>query len=326
MANVECRKFAPNIFNKSKCSNCFRLKEDHSASAIELNKASRKISKCGYLFVAPDWDFSNPINRTKRWQRRWFVLYDDGELTYSVDDHPETIPQACIDMNKVMEVARADDVTGNLFSVAITAPDRVHFVKGTCKEESTWWLEVLQIFPRSSIKTGRAKRNATFPGGISTTYIAQYAGTAIQTPPVKCTESSKEKPRTISPDRSTEQKIQQDLVHEIPVHDTQPVQDGILELPVSVGVSTDEQPGNEGEQGSPVLTPRKDPKREMIDTNNTSTCASKSDGTNRYKKIKSKTSEGTRAYRSLRSNTCENLSVIPQDYSRKSSRFAKTIR
>ena len=93
MANVECRKFAPNIFNKSKCSNCFRLKEDHSASAIELNKASRKISKCGYLFVAPDWDFSNPINRTKRWQRRWFVLFDDGELTYSVDDHPETIPQ-----------------------------------------------------------------------------------------------------------------------------------------------------------------------------------------------------------------------------------------
>ena len=66
--------------------------------------------------------------------------------------------QACIDMNKVMEVARADDVTGNPFSVAITAPDRVHFVKGTCKEESAWWLEVLQIFPRSSIKTGRAKR------------------------------------------------------------------------------------------------------------------------------------------------------------------------
>ena len=63
MSNQECRKFSPNIFNKSKCSNCFRLKEDHSASAIQLNKASRKISKCGYLFVAPDWDFSNPINR-----------------------------------------------------------------------------------------------------------------------------------------------------------------------------------------------------------------------------------------------------------------------
>ena len=39
---------------------------------------------------------------------------------------------------------------------------------------------------RSSIKTGRAKRNATFPGGIATTYISQYAGSSLQTPPVKC--------------------------------------------------------------------------------------------------------------------------------------------
>ncbi|XP_076227933.1 myosin phosphatase Rho interacting protein outspread isoform X3 [Nomia melanderi] len=84
---AECRKFAPNIFNKSKCSSCFKQKEEHSAEALECNRATRKISKCGYLFVAPGWDFSNPLNRTKRWQRRWFVLYDDGELTYSVDEH-----------------------------------------------------------------------------------------------------------------------------------------------------------------------------------------------------------------------------------------------
>ncbi|CAK9821947.1 Protein outspread, partial [Anthophora retusa] len=89
---AECRKFAPNIFNKSKCSSCFKQKEEHSAEALECNRATRRISKCGYLFVAPGWDFSNPLNRTKvseraRWQRRWFVLYDDGELTYSVDEH-----------------------------------------------------------------------------------------------------------------------------------------------------------------------------------------------------------------------------------------------
>jgi hypothetical protein len=30
-----------------------------------LFQASRKVAKCGYLFAAPDWDFSNPINRTK---------------------------------------------------------------------------------------------------------------------------------------------------------------------------------------------------------------------------------------------------------------------
>uniref|UniRef100_A0A2H1W2B2 SFRICE_026168 n=1 Tax=Spodoptera frugiperda TaxID=7108 RepID=A0A2H1W2B2_SPOFR len=34
----DCRKFAPNIFNKSKCTNCFRQKEEHSAEALESNR------------------------------------------------------------------------------------------------------------------------------------------------------------------------------------------------------------------------------------------------------------------------------------------------
>ncbi|XP_063822072.1 protein outspread isoform X3 [Ostrinia nubilalis] len=158
----DCRKFAPNIFNKSKCTNCFRQKEEHSAEALESNRASRKISKCGYLFVAPGWDFSNPLYRTKRWQRRWFVLYDDGELTYSLDEHPDTVPQASVDMTTVLEVSEADGVTGHAHSLAITAPERVTFVKGTCREEARWWADVLSVYPRSK---GRHKRNATFPGG-----------------------------------------------------------------------------------------------------------------------------------------------------------------
>ncbi|XP_026843441.1 protein outspread isoform X2 [Drosophila persimilis] len=97
-----------------------------------------------------------------RWQRRWFVLYDDGELTYSVDDYPETIPQACIDMTKVLEVTGAVEVTGHPNSIAITAPERVTFVKGTSSEESQWWLNILAAFPKSK---GRHKRSATLPGG-----------------------------------------------------------------------------------------------------------------------------------------------------------------
>uniref|UniRef100_A0A182F2E7 Uncharacterized protein n=1 Tax=Anopheles albimanus TaxID=7167 RepID=A0A182F2E7_ANOAL len=30
-----------------------------------IRGATRKVSKRGYLFVAPDWDFSNPLYRTK---------------------------------------------------------------------------------------------------------------------------------------------------------------------------------------------------------------------------------------------------------------------
>lgn len=175
MSKADCRKFVPNIFNKSKCATCFKAKDEHSEEALENNRASRKVAKCGYLFVAPDWDFSNPINRTKRWQRRWFVLYDDGELTYSVDEHPETVPQAIIDMNRVVEVSEAEQVTGHSFSLALTAADRVHFLKGTSREESKWWFDVLSMFPRTNMKTGRHKRNATFPGSKATTIPAQQS-------------------------------------------------------------------------------------------------------------------------------------------------------
>ncbi|OQR71373.1 hypothetical protein BIW11_03981 [Tropilaelaps mercedesae] len=44
-----CRKFAPNIFNKSKCQNCFRLREAHSADALEtsrLSDCSRSAGPC----------------------------------------------------------------------------------------------------------------------------------------------------------------------------------------------------------------------------------------------------------------------------------------
>lgn len=159
---TECRKFSPNIFNKSKCQNCFRGKDAHSSEALESNRATRKVSCCGYLFVAPGWDFSLPANRNKRWQRRWFVLYDDGELAYSVDEHPETVPQAVIDMNCVLEVADAESVTGNPYALAVTCPDKVHFIKGMSKEESKKWFEVLSKFPRNTV-CGKYKRNATFP-------------------------------------------------------------------------------------------------------------------------------------------------------------------
>ena len=126
----ECKKFKPNIFNKNKCANCYRDKDQHSDAALEVNKATRIVSKCGYLSVAPNWDFTNPVYRTKRWQRRWFVLYDDGELTYSVDDHYDTVPQAIINLNNVFEITEADAITGNENSIAIVANDGIHFCKG----------------------------------------------------------------------------------------------------------------------------------------------------------------------------------------------------
>ncbi|XP_022901858.2 protein outspread [Onthophagus taurus] len=187
----QCKKFAPNIFHKTKCSNCFRQKEEHSAEALECNRASRSIARSGYLFVAPDWDFSVPLNRTKRWQRRWFVLYDDGELNYSVDEHPDTVPQGSVDMSKVLEVTGAEQITGHPHSLALTGPDRVTFVKAASREDARWWAELLAVFPR------RHKRNATFPGGRASPSLPQLGRSASPQPPrprhLSCTGPS---PRT----------------------------------------------------------------------------------------------------------------------------------
>ena len=67
---------------------------------------------------------------------------------------PETVPQAIIDMNRVVEVSEAEEVTGHPFSLALTAADRVHFLKGTSREESKWWFDVLSMFPRTNMKVG----------------------------------------------------------------------------------------------------------------------------------------------------------------------------
>jgi len=45
-------------------------------------QASRKVSKCGYLFVAPGYDFSNPLDKTRvglsEFFLRWISLTSAG--------------------------------------------------------------------------------------------------------------------------------------------------------------------------------------------------------------------------------------------------------
>ncbi|CAC5402199.1 Protein outspread,Myosin phosphatase Rho-interacting protein [Mytilus coruscus] len=146
---LKCRKFEPNIFNKLKCQSCFGAKEHHSAEALQNNKASRKVSKCGYLFVAPDYDFNNPLDKSRRWQRRLFRLYDDGELSYYVDEDPDTIPQQIVDMNKCTEVKDAEKLTTHHCSLAVITPDKTTYIKANSKEEIMWWHDALVVYPRS---------------------------------------------------------------------------------------------------------------------------------------------------------------------------------
>ncbi|CAG9825372.1 unnamed protein product, partial [Phaedon cochleariae] len=112
-----------------------------------------------------------------RWQRRWFVLYDDGKLNYSVDEHPDTIPQGSVDMCQVLEVTGAEQLTGHAHSLALTSPDRVTFVKAASREDARWWVDCLAVFPR------RHKRNATFPGGRASPSLPHLGRSASPQPP-----------------------------------------------------------------------------------------------------------------------------------------------
>lgn len=49
---TECRKFSPNIFNKSKCQNCFRGKDAHSSEALESNRVSLFFLFLDYLYIS----------------------------------------------------------------------------------------------------------------------------------------------------------------------------------------------------------------------------------------------------------------------------------
>ncbi|XP_025092199.1 COP1-interactive protein 1-like isoform X4 [Pomacea canaliculata] len=193
----KCRKFVPNMFNKSKCQACFGSKEAHSAEALESNKATRKVSKCGYLFVSPDLDFSNPLDRTRKWQRRFFRLYDDGELTFSVDENPDTVPQGSVDMNRCTDVLDAETVTTHQNSIAVVTPEKTEYFKANSKEEMQWWHDVLIEFPNNlkSIKPRRKpnlisnKENVQMARSseLSTTSRAQTqsASSASDTSPTK---------------------------------------------------------------------------------------------------------------------------------------------
>lgn len=159
-----CRRFEANIFSKVRCQNCFKPRDGHSEEALELAKMSRKVTACGFLYVAPpNIDFSQPSHSAKRWQRRCFTLYDDGELCYALDDNPETVPQIIMNMSRCTRVCEADAITGHAHSilVAFRVDDKeresgerhlpICYVKADTTEEIRWWQNLLQMYAKQNV-------------------------------------------------------------------------------------------------------------------------------------------------------------------------------
>ncbi|KAK2820968.1 hypothetical protein Q5P01_023927 [Channa striata] len=152
-----CRKFQANFFNKSKCQNCFKPRELHLLTDQDLTQA--KPIYGGWLCLAPEGtDFDNPMHRSRKWQRRFFVLYEHGCLRFALDESPSTLPQGTVNMNLCTDVIDAEPKTGQKNSLCIITPDQEYFIRGESKEIINGWSEQLVVYPRTNKQNQKKKR------------------------------------------------------------------------------------------------------------------------------------------------------------------------
>uniref|UniRef100_A0A8C1Z9L4 Myosin phosphatase Rho interacting protein n=1 Tax=Cyprinus carpio TaxID=7962 RepID=A0A8C1Z9L4_CYPCA len=128
-----CRKFQANIFNKSKCQNCFKARDAHLLSDEDFTQA--KPIYGGWLLLAPEGtNFDNPLHRSRKWQRRFFLLYEHGLLRYALDDMASTLPQGTINLNQCVDVVDGESRTGQKHSLCICTSEKDYYIRAESKE------------------------------------------------------------------------------------------------------------------------------------------------------------------------------------------------
>ncbi|GLD57474.1 myosin phosphatase Rho-interacting protein isoform X7, partial [Lates japonicus] len=125
----------------------------------------------GWLLLAPEGtNFDNPLHRSRKWQRRFFILYEHGLLRYALDEMPSTLPQGTINMNQCSDVIDGETRTGQKNSLCILTSEKEHFIRAECKEIINGWQEALTVYPRTNKQNQKKKRKVDPPtqqGGVT---------------------------------------------------------------------------------------------------------------------------------------------------------------
>uniref|UniRef100_A0A672YAD9 Myosin phosphatase Rho interacting protein n=1 Tax=Sphaeramia orbicularis TaxID=375764 RepID=A0A672YAD9_9TELE len=152
-----CNKFQANIFNKSKCQNCFKSRELHLLNDQDMEQAKPVYG--GWLCLAPEGtDFDNPMQRSRKWQRRFFILYEHGSLSFALDELPSTLPQGTVNMNLCTDIADAEPRTGQRNALCIVTPEQEIFIRGDSKEIINGWSEQLVVYLKTNKQNQKKKR------------------------------------------------------------------------------------------------------------------------------------------------------------------------
>ncbi|XP_042360941.1 myosin phosphatase Rho-interacting protein-like [Plectropomus leopardus] len=156
-ATSPCNKFQANIFNKSKCQNCFKSRELHLLNDHDMEQA--KPIYGGWLCLAPvGTDFDNPMQRSRKWQRRFFILYEDGSLSFALDELPSTLPQGTVNMNLCTDISDAEPRTGQRNALCIVTSEQEIFIRADNKEIINGWSEQLAVYLRTNKQNQKKKR------------------------------------------------------------------------------------------------------------------------------------------------------------------------
>uniref|UniRef100_A0A8C2X5F4 PH domain-containing protein n=1 Tax=Cyclopterus lumpus TaxID=8103 RepID=A0A8C2X5F4_CYCLU len=156
-ATSPCNKFQANIFNKSKCQNCFKSRELHLLTDNGMEQAKPLYG--GWLCLAPEGtDFDNPMQKSRKWQRRFFILYEDGSLSFALDELTSTLPQGTVNLNLCTDVADAEPKTGQRNALCIVTPEQEIFIRGDNKEIINGWTEQLAVYLRTNKQNQKKKR------------------------------------------------------------------------------------------------------------------------------------------------------------------------
>ncbi|XP_074551919.1 uncharacterized protein LOC141809021 isoform X2 [Halichoeres trimaculatus] len=156
-ATSPCNKFQENIFNKSKCQNCFKPREVHLLNDKSLEQVRPVYG--GWLCLAPEGtDFENPVHRSRKWQRRFFILYEDGCLSFALDEQPSTLPQGTMNLTVNSDVSDAEARTGQRNALCISTPQQEVYIRGDSKEIISGWSDQLSLFLHTSKQNQKKKR------------------------------------------------------------------------------------------------------------------------------------------------------------------------
>ncbi|KAK2829290.1 hypothetical protein Q7C36_017280 [Tachysurus vachellii] len=158
---VSCNKFQANVFDQSRCQNCFKSRVGHVLTREEMEQV--KPIYASWLCLAPEGlDFNNPMQRSRKWQRRFFILYEHGCLEFALDDLPSTIPQGTVNLHHCSDVIDAEGRTGQKNTLCIITSDQDIYIRGDSKEIVNGWCEQLLAF-RQTNEQRRRKKGSRMP-------------------------------------------------------------------------------------------------------------------------------------------------------------------